>query len=305
MRKGKRILSGMMIILVLALGGGCVYFYPTWRASGILREKASVLRFSYEMRLGLDKCGLSEGQVRMFRILAELLGVEEEGMYSYRVEGSVWEDRAYALVYLWDASEPLAEFYISRDEIVLNEAMVYNTIRSRLVERYAILDRLIPEQEGSLYISLEQVEQMFGVELEEICGFVFPSIDTEFARYQYFLMLAAMSRERLEDGSRFAAEAARAKISLEVAGRGEASSVTMHLDVPDLAETVSELLPVLSRLEIRLPADRLRVLEDFSMTVAAGEAAEIVMPADYVDQDIVDLIAKIRMLAEKILNNRS
>lgn len=304
MKKRKRIWWVVLILAVLAMGGAFVHFYPAWRAAKILQEKMDFTHFSYEMEMELDKGQLSAGQVKMFRILGELLGVEEDGMYSFTVKGRVRGERIYALLYLKGAKEPLAEFYVGEEGIALNEAMVYNTIRNGLVEQYGALGRLMPEQKGNLYISLEQVEQMFGVELREICQFAFPAMDGRLTAGQYFAMLAVMERERIGEGNRFEIAKKRMKARLDISV-AEESEVRMRLEMQDPAKTLSQATPLLSRMGVRLPVERLRMLKNFSMTIAAGEGAEITMPTDYVEQGTINLIAEIRALIERLLNRKS
>lgn len=304
MKKLKRFLLWMLILALLAVGGACIYFYPTWKAAEALREKIEFMRFSYEMEMELDKGRLSEGQVKMFGTLARLMGYEEDAVYRFTVRGSVWEERIYAVVYLGDEAEPLAEFYMDAETIVLNEAMVFNSIRAKLAEQYPVLGTLVPEQKGNVYISLEQVEQIFGIKIMDILDAAFAPLEAKVAGLtvkQCFVVLAAMPRKKLEGGNRFEISMEGTELRCDVLWAAQPSEVAMRLAMRDPAGTLSRGEWLLSRMGVRLPIERIRMVESFAIAVDAGEGVEIAMPTEYVDQNVVDLISQIRVLIEKLL----
>ncbi len=161
----------MLFMLVAVIVGAGLYLYPAWRAAKALQDKIGLCYGSFALEVQLDREKLPEEQEKLFAMLARLTGIQEEAMYRLSMRGNVQEDKIHLMIYPYDATEPLAEFYLSEDINVINETMLYNAIRGKLTERVGLLDYLMPRQEETLYMTLEQVEQLFGLDLSAFKGF--------------------------------------------------------------------------------------------------------------------------------------
>ena len=283
-----------MVLLAVVAAAGAWYLYPAWYWAGSLQEKMDFAHFSYEMEVEMDKEGMKEEQKKLFEVLAFLTGRDEEALYHLTVKGSVWQDRIRVWIYPMGAANPLVELYMSGENDMINEAVFYNVVRENLTEKYPLLGHLMPRQENDMYMTLEQVEQMFDVDLSGMREFTLPTI-REFSRGQYFALLAFMSREETEGGRRFGLEREGADLWFDMQRSQEETHVRVEFSVRD-QETLSEAADLLSKMGIQLPgaAGRFQMLKTLNASLWMGEGEEIAVPSKFVSQDIVELISLIR-----------
>lgn len=281
MGKRKYILLGLL--LVVAAFAAClgIQFYPIWKSARILQENMDLVHFTYELEAELDREALPEEQKDLLEMLARLTGYGEGTFYRFTVRGNVWEDRIHALVFPEDAAEPLMELYLSDGEDVINETMLYNRIRGHLVGEYTLLGYLMPEQESNLYMTLEQVEQIFDVDLSELRSLQLSFGGGMFSDRQYFTMLNAMSREREGEEYSYSLETGRMRLQIDLPAAESGGSVTIGVSA-------------------QKPAD---VLNTLSVVLKTGQGREIKMPDNFVKQDTVDLISKIRAWIKKFFTS--
>lgn len=295
MKKGKWILSVVLMVLLAVIAGAGIHFYPVWKTAKMLGERQEPADFSYELAVELNKEELESGQVRVLEILAELTGVQQEAMYRFDIRGSVQADKIHALIYPQGAAEPLIELYLSDDGDVINEAMLYNAVRSHLLKDNGLLSLLVPIQEKNVFMSLEQVEQLFGIDLDRVKRFRLSS-GNQMTETQYFMMLAAMSHEKTEDGESFELAAEGIRIRYELSNEDSYHLAAVQYDIQDLAKVLGKEAELLSNMGINLSNEWLRALKSISIRTVTGEGQELVMPTEFVNQDIIDLISKIREL---------
>lgn len=286
-------------VLALAIAAAVImiagfYFYPVWKSAKVLEEKLDFWDCSYELEVELDRDQMEDGQNRVLEVLAELTGYELQAMYSPVIRGSIWEDKIHALIYPKGAAEPIIELYLSDDMVLINEAMLYNVIRSNLLGENTILSFLVPVQEGSAYMSLEQVEELFGIDLSSAREFRLPFDDNGLTAAEYFAGLSVMKHTRDESGDSFAAETEQAKLQLGLSGEGEAAVITVQFSVEEPAKVLEENTRLLTILGMKLPDERLRILKRISVDAVSGEGQGLKMPEELVSQEVLDIISGIR-----------
>ncbi len=299
-KKKRYVLRAMLFMLVAVIVGAGLYLYPAWRAAKALQDKIGLCYGSFALEVQLDREKLPEEQEKLFAMLARLTGIQEEAMYRLSMRGNVQEDKIHLMIYPYDATEPLAEFYLSEDINVINETMLYNAIRGKLTERVGLLDYLMPRQEETLYMTLEQVEQLFGLDLSAFKGFDLSVLDRKFTAKEYFLMLAVMSREKREDGYRFTLETEQAELSFDMSGRGEDETVGMELEIRDVSEVLAKGYRVSSLLGSWMPGKELEMVKSFSMTLTWSEDGAITIPTNLADQETIEAISGIRAWIQDI-----
>jgi len=300
MKKRKWILPLVIILLAAAVIVMGIYFYPAWRAAETLFGNRDSTCLTYELDIELDEEKLDADQVKVIDILAGLTGLGTESLYRFTVRGSVWEDIVHILVYPEGRSDPLIELYVNNDTCVINEAMFVNSIRNHIVEQNTILGYLLPVQENSVYMSMEQTEQLLGLDFGGIRAFEYPFAGTELTAGQYFAMLALMKREKTDDGEAFLMAGDGGEVRLEVPGSENSAGVRIRFSVQDPAEIPSRAEEFLTGIGVQLPAGQPQMLKRISGRLAFGEGSEIVMPTDYIDQDIIDLLSGIRELIQRL-----
>ncbi len=294
-KRKKRLLSVLVlafVAVVIIIAG--LYFYPVWKSAKVLEEKLDFLDCSYELEVELDKDQMEDGQNRVLEILAELTGYEQQAMYSPVIRGSVWEDKIHALICPKDAAEPIIELYLSDDMVLINEAMLYNVIRRNLLGESTVLSFLVPVQEGSMYMSLEQVEELFGIDLSSVREFRLPFDDNGLTAAKYFAGLSVMKHTRDESGESFAAETEQAKLQLGLSGEGEAAVITVQFSVEEPAKVLEENTRLFTILGMELPDERFRILKRISVDTVSGEGQGLEMPVEFVSQEVLDIISGIR-----------
>lgn len=294
MEKRKQILWAVVFLLAAALTGACLYCYPAWKAAKILQDKMDNSGFSYELQVELDWENQPAGQRKAFETLAKLTGIREESLYRLTIKGSTQEDRIHMTIYPEGETEPLAEFFFDNDSGIVNETMLYNAIRGNLAEQYKVLEYLMPRQKENLYMTLEQVEQLLGMDFSGIRDFRLAMEDSEMTAKQYFVILMAMKREAQEDGHRFVRKTEDMDLSIDVPSDSGDSAMVMRFRIQDPSETLPQGEWLLSWIGIEMPDVDFHALKSISVELSSDEEGTVAMPTDFVNQDIIDILSKVR-----------
>lgn len=301
MKEKKKHYGGwIFLLLFLAVTAGvCIYFYPVWKAAGILKENMDAPCFTYEMEVELNGAGLEEGQRKLLENLGKLTGFGERSLFSLTVRGSVWEDKIHALIYPKGAQEPLLELYLGEDADILNETLPYNTIRGNLTEKYGILDHIMPAEMEAVYMTLEQLEDIFELDLSRVRDFRLPDPGGQRSRAVYFMLLAFMNREEVQEGSSFAKSLGpEAWLRIELARENDPAVIRLEMRNP--GEVLAGKEKLLERLGISLPSEQLTQLNSISAVIRPGRGEAFSFPTRMIDQKKVDLIVGIRDFIRKI-----
>ena len=300
MKQGK---LGYVVFLLLA--AVLVYFgirlYPVWKAAVYLKEHLDMAHYTYELELDLDREALPEGSGRVLGILKKLTGLSEKDIYHLTVRGEVWENMIHVLVFPGDLQEPLMELYLSDATDVIYQTMLYNAVRQNLTEKYGLLKLVMPEQKETLYITLEQTEQLFGLDLKQVRDFRLERMDDNIAAGGYFLLLAAMSREKEGDLDCFTLTMDQVEIQFEIPKEGCRSPLKISLKVQNPSELTGKAAAAASRMGF--PAGKeLAMVKRFAITMTSG-SEEIVMPGNFVNQTIIELLSQIREWVTQLFND--
>lgn len=294
MENRKQILWAVAFLLAAALTGACLYCYPAWKAAGIVQEKMDGSGFSYELQVELDWENQPAEQRKAFEILAKLTGIRKESLCRLTIKGGTQEDRIHMTIYPEGKTEPLAEFFFDNDSGVINETMLYNAIRGNLAGQYKVLEYLMPRQKEDLYMTLEQVEQLLGMDFSGIRDFRLAMADSEMTVKQYFVILMAMKREKQEGGYLFARETEAADLSIHVPSDSADSALVMRFRVQNPAEMIPKGEWLLSWIGIEMPDADFQALKSISVVLASDEEGTVAMPTNFVNQDIIDILSKVR-----------
>ena len=201
--KAKKIRYIILFFLLAAAVGACIYSYPIWKDAGVLRRYMAAGQFTFDLEVELDRTALEAGQAKLLENLAKLTGYEEDALFRLRIKGRTRGDKIQALIYPEGEEEPLMELYLSDELDAVNETLPYNTIRKNLVEKVALLDHIMPAELEAVYMTLEQVEQIFDLDLSRIREFHLPEFSTDRSTAAYFPLLALAPKERTEQGCRY------------------------------------------------------------------------------------------------------
>ena len=296
MRIGKFILRTVLFLLLAAVAGAGLYLYPAWKAAKALGDEMERPCKAFVLEVELDRDAVPREQEKMLGMLAKLTGIPEDAMCRLSIEGSAMEGKVHLLICPDGRTEPLREFYLSDDMSVINETMLYSAIRGNLTEKLGLLDYLMPRQEETLYMTLEQVEQLFGADLSGIGDMRLPVPEKEIGAGEYFLLLAVMAREKSGNGYSFALEREQMSLGFDVADGGGAM---MRLQIQDPAQALARAGRLLPWLEKALPkAGKLREgmqgVKSLSVTLTPQEGGSLTIPTNLASQDTINVLSNIR-----------
>lgn len=292
---GLKIFLTLLLLLAAAAAGLGIYLYPAYRAAGYLAEQLELQKFDYTLEVKIDRGELDQRKKLLIDTLAELTGVSAGDLCHLTIRGSVDGDIIYAGIYPQGREEPLTELYLSDGADVVNGAMLYSAMRENFCSRNAMLDYLFPVWEEHKYMSLQQAEDMLGVDLSAFRDFRLPLEKLRLSRLKCFGILALMHREKTASGEGFSIQTEGLEAELQP---GEHTICSVSMDAP--AETLSALEEKLSTFGITLSGDRLRMLESLSVTAEAREDVSLRLPEDLVSQNMVDIVKGIRAVLREL-----
>lgn len=305
MKKRKILLTAGLLVLLALVLWGLVRFFPLWETAKTLWENMNSGQYAYELNVELNQEKLTEGQEKLLMHLTWLTGFDREAMCRLTIKGSVRENRIHAMIYPEGAAEPLTELYSDGDNCVICESAIYNQIRSHLVDEYMILRLLMPRQQEELYISLEQIEQLFDLDMKAIREMGTLTEESELSVWKYFMLLTAMSEKTEEDRRSFELKTEKMSLGFELGKETDTARVKMLLEIQDPAETISQNEELISELGFSVPKIQTETVKKLTAVITPGEGGEIQMPESLVDQGIIDIITKIRdWIRENLLDDR-
>ena len=299
MKKGKIVL--LVILALLLILAGCLFmrFYPAWKSAEVLQEKMDLAHFTYEVEFELNKEKLPTEYTKIFESLSEITGVEESIMYNLTAKGTVWEDVIYIEIFHQGAEEALIEMYLSDSQDVVNESRIYNAFRENIVGRSGLLEMVVPKGEDNVYMTLEQADQLFGIDLSAVSNFSIPFTDMSFSQKEYFVVLSALSREKQEMSDTFVLDMERIDLSLDVPKAENSSDIVVSLSVEEPAEALAEAADLVAQLGIEIPVENFAVLKSFAITAVSGNGKEPVMPTNYISQETIIVLSEVAALIEQ------
>lgn len=286
----------IFLLLLLAAGAGLVIrFYPLYKEAGYLAEHLSFQKLDYTLEVRIDRSRLNKKQNLLIDTLAEVTGLTGGELCHLTVRGSVDGDIIYAGIYPEGQRKLLTEVYLSDDLDVVNGAMLYSAMREHVCGQNATLDYLFPVWENHQYMSLEQAEDMFGLDLSDLRHYRLPVRDIKLSRLQCFGILVLMERERTEQGNLYSLQAEGMEAVLRVK---EPTEINIRMEDP---EAVLEMLEEkLSAAGVPIRGEKLGMLKQLAVTAVMGEDVSLEVPEDLISQRMVDVVKGIRMIIKGI-----
>lgn len=200
-RRKKQRYAGIIALCVLLLLIG-IWCAPLAKTAYILHKVTDFHRFHYGISLNLNEDNLSGEQQKFVNVMSWLLGVDEQELMTWRLEGICYDDSIYAQLYCEGLKEPVTELYVCKEEKAVNVKMLYESIQNNIVCSYPLAKAVLPEWEYGEYLSFAQIEDIFGVKLEEIFKLEYPLKVEQQSVLQNFLTLTSMERKKGADGER-------------------------------------------------------------------------------------------------------
>lgn len=277
--------------LLLVLG---IFCYPHWKAAKLLKEHFNPERVGYTLEVQLLEEQMTEDQKQFVDVLSMLTGIDTENFYKLHLEGTTWDGIVEVQVFPDGQENPLFELYLSDESEVMNGAMFYQTVRANLSGGNALIERLLPKWEDHTYVTLEQAEQIFGIDLSAVRNFSLPQIK-EPSTSSWFMALLAMKRENGDNEVTYAAEKAGAAVKLVLPEEG---NVTVEFDLPNLQET---LTAINEKASLSIDTEQFVLVGQLSGTVSSAGQEELSVPEDCISQDTVEILEGVRVLIQELL----
>lgn len=193
----------VLCLLLAAAAIAAIRLYPAGKAAFILGKAPALNEFTYNIDVNLRRENLTEGQTAFADALSWLLGVEGEKMMALKVTGSYCQDTLYAQITCEGVDEPLTDIWLSGDSGYMNAKQLYSTIRSRLTGQYSLLEFLLPEWKYEQYISIGQIEEIFGISLGQLYALKDSLPEEKGLLIKGFGILASMDGKADAHGVRF------------------------------------------------------------------------------------------------------
>lgn len=306
MKKGKIVLIVFLVILLLLGGFLFLRFYPAWKAAKVMEDRTDLAHFTYELELELNKEELPKQYVEIFSSIAEIAKVDEDDLYHLTAKGTVWEDITYVQIYFEDQNESLVEMYLSDEIDVINESKIYKAVRGNLVGRSELLAMLIPEGEDNVYMTLEQANQLFGIDLSGIADFSVPFTEMEFEQKEYFLALAVLSRKKHDNSDLFALDMERIQLGIDVPKTDTASLVEVHAAMQEPSVALTEVAELVAKVgvDVEIPTEELKVIKSLNLDAVPEDAQKPTMPTNFISQETINVLSEIAALIEQFAGEK-
>lgn len=187
-----------VIAAVIVLVG--IWMFPLFRVAATLHSALHAESHDYQVAVTLNKEILSEQQRQFLSLMPWVLGIEEDDCLEWGVAGKISEGCGYAKLYGGGLQKPITDVYFKDDQIMVNAKMLYQSLQENILEEHPMLGSLLPEWKYGDYISLEQIEKIFEVDIEEIFREHNSFELSERSFWEIWGMLRRMERKEDKDG---------------------------------------------------------------------------------------------------------
>lgn len=277
MKKKGIIISIVGILLVVAIGIFCL---PVLQVKHLLKEVSDYERFQYELSIELDKAQLSQKETQLLETIAKLLGITEEDIFCWTAKGSVYDNTIYAKLYCRGFEHAVTELYLTEEQQLINIQTFYEFIQDYVEQQVFFLGMLFPSWNGASYISVEQMEEIFEVDLSEMF-----TMDTfileENIHSKGLLLLLGMEKSKGEQGE------------LQFKTAYEGYDVTLHIQK-------QEEIPVIETWIVN--NNQTSMIKECNLKVLFTKVEEIQVPNALVSEESMNILKNIWGMMKSIDN---
>lgn len=169
--KKKYYLAGIILgvcILLAVICGAAVRFLPVFRAARTLRQMLVEKKIDFEINVSLEQKNLSEQQEKFLQAVSWILQVDEESCMYWKIKGHVSGARAYAQVFCEGLDGAVTDVYVDEGNILVNARALYEALQHNFTSAHPFMGSLLPDWQYHDYISLEQIEEIFQVDIRSM-----------------------------------------------------------------------------------------------------------------------------------------
>lgn len=279
MKKKILVIAGVILVLILIIVFATQQ--PIIETAKTLSKAESLSRFNFNVELNIDENRLSDKQLDFVNNISSMLGVESSSMLKLKLEGSLYDDTAYAVISNEAVGSQITKVYIHGDEAYINVKMIYDLITSRLIERYPLLDYLIPDWSYGEYITTSQLETIFDVDFEELFTIKTQEFIKDPSFIECLIGLFSLDKVKNDDGS---------------------TEYNTDWKNYDISFTIDEANDAPIAYFSAESNSRNNAIESFNGEVSFDSVEAISIPGSTVSQDTVDGFAKIWSVLVELLD---
>lgn len=195
-KKTKIILMIAAVILCAVFLYAAIRIFPLLQAARTLQRVMDAECVDFEIDVTLNRDRLSEDQRKFLGAVSWLLQTEESNCMSWNIRGYRSGGQGYAEVSCNGLDGIVTDAYFSEGETIVNVKMIYETLQKNFSGAHPLVGSLLPDWKYSDYISLEQIEEIFQV---DIGGMYQPSLPKELSAgnvWQNLMMLQGIERKK-------------------------------------------------------------------------------------------------------------
>lgn len=169
--KKKYYLAGIILgacILLAVICGAAVRFLPVFRAARTLRQMLVEKNIDFEINVSLEQKNLSEQQEKFLQAVSWILQVDEESCMFWKIKGQISGTQAYAQVFCEGLDGAVTDVYVDEGNILVNARALYEALQHNFTSAHPFMGSLLPNWQYHDYISLEQIEEIFQVDIRSM-----------------------------------------------------------------------------------------------------------------------------------------
>ncbi len=227
-KKTKIILMIAAVILCVVLFVAVIRVFPLLQAARTLHRVLDAECVDYEMDITLNPDRLSGEQRKFLGAVSWLLETEESACMSWNIRGYRSGGQGYAQISCKGLEGNVTDVYFREGETIVNVKMLYETLQKNFSGAHPVLGVLLPEWQFSDYISLEQIEEIFQVDIRSMFQLSMPKELSGGNVWQYLMILHGIERKKSVGGrQQFAVAWNGYQVEIGIGKAGQAPEISV------------------------------------------------------------------------------
>ncbi len=227
-KKTKIILMIAAVILCVVLFVAVIRVFPLLQAARTLHRVLDAECVDYEMDITLNPDRLSEEQRNLLKAVSWVLETEESACMSWNIRGYRSGGQGYAQISCKGLEGNVTDVYFREGETIVNVKMLYETLQKNFSGAHPVLGVLLPEWQFSDYISLEQIEEIFQVDIRSMFQLSMPKELSGGNVWQYLMILHGIERKKSVGGrQQFAVAWNGYQVEIGIGKAGQAPEISV------------------------------------------------------------------------------
>lgn len=187
-KKKHLLLSILLILLLLIIVALAILAVRIVPVAGRLQSALTAQNCAITIEASLDQQALTEDQQKFLQNLSTLTGIDQAQWGELTLKGGYDRDTLELAVYSGQNTDTLlTKLYLTQDCQAMDIHVIYDRAYAHLTEKVGLLALLLPQWSFGDYISLQQLEYAFGLQLGEL-----PDIRGKLEQFQARLSLPLM-----------------------------------------------------------------------------------------------------------------